>query len=94
MKSLRIYLFSYAMVVGNAAFIVWLRHGKARRRHVHAGPDRKAAARSARLKIDPLDIYNPKGGGLSEAVVRLSIGCSAEFVSPEGLDPYKPSLRL
>lgn len=37
------------------------------------------------LKISPLDIYNPKGGGLSEAVVRLSIGCSAEFVSPEGL---------
>src|SRR5262249_52398027 len=37
------------------------------------------------LKIKPTDIYNPKGGGLSEAVVRLSIGCSAEFVSPEGL---------
>jgi hypothetical protein len=37
------------------------------------------------LKIKPTDIYNPQGGGLSEAVVRLSIGCSAEFVSPEGL---------
>jgi hypothetical protein len=37
------------------------------------------------LKIKPEDIYNPKGGGLSEAIVRLSIGCSAEFVSPEGL---------
>jgi Peptidase S46 len=37
------------------------------------------------LKIKPSDIYNPRGGGLSEAVVRLSIGCSAEFVSPEGL---------
>lgn len=37
------------------------------------------------LKISALDIYNPKGGGLSEAVVRLSIGCSAEFVSPDGL---------
>ncbi len=37
------------------------------------------------LKISPLDIYNPAGGGLSEAVVRLSIGCTAEFVSPEGL---------
>lgn len=37
------------------------------------------------LKIRPTDIYNPAGGGLSEAVVRLSIGCSAEFVSPQGL---------
>ncbi len=37
------------------------------------------------LKIRPLDIYNPKGGGLSEAVVSLSIGCTAEFVSPDGL---------
>src|SRR4028119_1801018 len=24
-------------------------------------------------------------GGLSEAIVRLSVGCTAEFVSPEGL---------
>lgn len=37
------------------------------------------------LKIKPTDIYNPKIGGLSEAVVRLEIGCTAEFVSPEGL---------
>lgn len=37
------------------------------------------------LKLKPEDIYNPAGGGLSEAVVRLSIGCTAEFVSPEGL---------
>jgi hypothetical protein len=37
------------------------------------------------LKIRPEEIYNPAGGGLSEAVVRLSIGCTAEFVSPEGL---------
>lgn len=37
------------------------------------------------LKIKPTDIYNPKGGGLSEAIIRLSIGCSAEFVSPDGL---------
>lgn len=37
------------------------------------------------LKIKPEDIYNPAGGGLSEAVVRLSIGCTAEFVSPDGL---------
>lgn len=37
------------------------------------------------LKIKPEDIYNPNGGGLTEAVIRLSIGCTAEFVSPEGL---------
>ncbi len=37
------------------------------------------------LKIKPEAIYSPAGGGLSEAVIRLSIGCTAEFVSPEGL---------
>ncbi|MCA1609024.1 MAG: S46 family peptidase, partial [Acidobacteria bacterium] len=37
------------------------------------------------LKISPTEIYNPAGGGLSEAVVRMSVGCTAEFVSPEGL---------
>ncbi|MBK6722400.1 MAG: S46 family peptidase [Acidobacteria bacterium] len=37
------------------------------------------------LKIKPLDVYNPAGGGLTDAVIRLSIGCTAEFVSPEGL---------
>ncbi len=37
------------------------------------------------LKIKPEELYNPAGGGLSEAVIRLSIGCTAEFVSPEGL---------
>jgi hypothetical protein len=37
------------------------------------------------LKIKPQEIYNPAGGGLTDAVIRLSIGCTAEFVSPEGL---------
>ncbi len=37
------------------------------------------------MKIKPTDVYNPNGGGLSEAVIRLSIGCTAEFVSPDGL---------
>lgn len=37
------------------------------------------------LKIKPSDIYNPNGNALSNAVVRLSIGCTAEFVSPKGL---------
>lgn len=37
------------------------------------------------LKIKPTDIYNPGGVSLSDAVIRLSSGCTAEFVSPEGL---------
>lgn len=37
------------------------------------------------LKLKPEEIYNPNGGGLSEAIVRLSVGCTAEFVSPDGL---------
>lgn len=37
------------------------------------------------LKIKPSDIYNPGGGGLTDAIVRLDSGCSAEFVSPDGL---------
>lgn len=37
------------------------------------------------FKIKASDIYNPGGGGLSDAVIRLSIGCTAEFVSPDGL---------
>lgn len=37
------------------------------------------------LKIKPSEIYNPNGVDISDAVVRLSIGCSAEFVSPNGL---------
>ena len=37
------------------------------------------------LKISPQELYNPGGGGLTDAVIRLSIGCTAAFVSPEGL---------
>ncbi len=37
------------------------------------------------LKLKPLEIYNPNGVDISDAVVRLSVGCSAEFVSPQGL---------
>lgn len=37
------------------------------------------------LKIKPSEIYNPNGGGLTDAIIRLSIGCTAEFVSPDGL---------
>ena len=37
------------------------------------------------LRIKPTDIYNPSGTGLTDAIIRLSIGCTAEFVSPDGL---------
>lgn len=37
------------------------------------------------FKIKASEIYNPAGGGLSDAIIRLSIGCTAEFVSPDGL---------
>jgi hypothetical protein len=37
------------------------------------------------LKISPAEIYKAGGGGLSEAVIRLDSGCTAEFVSPDGL---------
>ncbi|MEO7673278.1 MAG: S46 family peptidase, partial [Pyrinomonadaceae bacterium] len=50
-------------------------------------PDRISALNLKKrgLKIKPEEIYNPAGGGLTDAVVRLSIGCSSEFVSPDGL---------
>jgi Peptidase S46. len=85
MKSLRIYLFSYAMV--SAMLLSSFGFAMARPDEGMYTPDQiaKLPLKARGLKIDPLDIYNPKGGGLSEAVVRLSIGCSAEFVSPEGL---------
>jgi hypothetical protein len=35
------------------------------------------------LKLNPEEIYNPKGGGISEAVVQIGATCS--FISPEGL---------
>ncbi len=37
------------------------------------------------LKLKPSDIYNPGNGGLTDAIIRLDSGCSAEFVSPDGL---------
>lgn len=37
------------------------------------------------LKIKPEEIYNPAGGGLTEAIIRLDSGCTAEFVSADGL---------
>ncbi|MFM9903501.1 MAG: S46 family peptidase [Pyrinomonadaceae bacterium] len=40
------------------------------------------------LKIKASDVYNPKGGGLTDAIIRLNAnggGCTAEFVAPDGL---------
>lgn len=37
------------------------------------------------LKIKPSDLYNPNGVDISDAVIRLSVGCTGEFVSPKGL---------
>lgn len=51
-------------------------------------PDRIATLdlKKKGLKIKPQEIYNPGGpGALADAVIRLSVGCTAEFVSPEGL---------
>jgi len=36
------------------------------------------------LELDPMEIYNPKGGGIADAVVKVG-GASGSFVSPEGL---------
>jgi len=36
------------------------------------------------LKLDPEEIYNPKGGGIADAVVRVG-GGTGSFVSPKGL---------
>jgi hypothetical protein len=85
MKSLRSYLFSYAMVA--AMLLSSFGFAVAKPDEGMYTPDQIAKLPLAQrgLKIRPEDIYNPKGGGLSEAIVRLSIGCSAEFVSPEGL---------
>lgn len=37
------------------------------------------------LKISPNELYNPNGVDISDAIIRLSIGCTGEFVSPKGL---------
>ncbi|MET0753870.1 MAG: S46 family peptidase [Pyrinomonadaceae bacterium] len=37
------------------------------------------------LKISPAELYNPNGVDISDAVIRISIGCTGEFISPQGL---------
>lgn len=37
------------------------------------------------LKITAAQLYNPNGVDISDAIIRLSVGCTAEFVSPKGL---------
>ncbi|HLA94849.1 MAG TPA: S46 family peptidase, partial [Pyrinomonadaceae bacterium] len=51
-------------------------------------PDKITSIRDLKkrgLKIKPEEIYNPAGVGLTDAIIRLSVGCTAEFVSPDGL---------
>jgi len=51
-------------------------------------PDKIATIRDLKkrgLKLKPEEVYNPAGGGLTDAIIRLSIGCTGEFVSPDGL---------
>lgn len=45
----------------------------------------KLPLRAKGLKIPASELYNPKGTDLSDAVIRLSIGCTGEFISPSGL---------
>jgi hypothetical protein len=45
----------------------------------------KLPLRQRGLRINPLDLYNPNAPSISDAVVRLSSGCTAEFVSAKGL---------
>lgn len=45
----------------------------------------KLPLRQKGLKIKPSELYNPNGVDISDAIVRLSIGCTGEFVSPQGL---------
>ncbi len=45
----------------------------------------KLPLRQKGLKISPSELYNPNGVDISDAVIRLSVGCTGEFVSPKGL---------
>jgi hypothetical protein len=45
----------------------------------------KLPLRQRGLKINPSELYNPNAPSISDAIVRLSSGCTAEFVSPKGL---------
>ena len=45
----------------------------------------KLPLRQKGLKISPSELYNPNGVDISDAIVQLSVGCTAEFVSPKGL---------
>ena len=37
------------------------------------------------LKLDDVDIYNPDGSSLKDAVVQFGRGCTGEVISPYGL---------
>ncbi|MER3429527.1 MAG: hypothetical protein C4324_00530 [Blastocatellia bacterium] len=85
MKSLKISLTSVILIIG--IFISGPAATIARFDEGMFMPDKIASLplKQRGLKIATSDIYRPGGGGLSDAVIRLSIGCTAEFVSPDGL---------
>lgn len=44
-----------------------------------------ADMKAAGLKLDAIDIYNPDGPSLKDAIIVFGAGCTGEIVSPEGL---------
>ncbi len=70
-----------------AVLLSTVSHVFARRDEGMFTPDQIARLNLAKrgLKIKPTDIYNPNGISLTDAIVRLSVGCTSEFVSPDGL---------
>lgn len=79
-------IFSLAMIV--AIFVSSSSFAFARFDEGMYTPDQIAKLpnlKSRGLKIKPEDIYNPNGGGITDAIIRLDSGCTAEFVSADGL---------
>lgn len=72
----------FAMLFSNFTFVMAYDEGMYAPNQIAAIA---ATLKKKGLKIKASDIYNPGGGGLTDAVVRLDSGCSAEFVSPDGL---------
>ena len=93
MRSKIQFLFSFVLTFAVRAFVVFFRL-RVTRACSRPGRSPGLPLKKRGLKIKPEEIYNPAGGGLTEAVIRLSVGCTAEFVSPEGLDPDQSSLRI
>ncbi len=79
-KSLTSFILTIAVLLSSFSFVAAFDEGM-------FTPDQiaKLPLKQKGLKINPLDLYNPKGADISDAVIRLSVGCTAEFVSPKGL---------